>query len=267
MSNKPLALVFGGSRGIGAACVQALLRDGFDVAYTYVSKAPTAAQAPGARAYRAPTCATRPPWHRSSPTHAPTSAVRRQSWWPTPASTCRRGRSRSSATNLPTAGRGQHRRRVQRAARGGAPASSRRRRHRGADHLDGAPRGAGDGPLQRDQGRRGVHGALDVQGTGGAPGARQRRGARASGHRPLPRRQDRRSQGSLGSASVRSTASVGPRRLPTSWPSSCRARPRGSTARSFNPTVHWSDRPHYNPRRTACRSHPSAISLPHSPSC
>lgn len=36
MSNK-LAIVFGGSRGIGAACVEALARGGFDVAYTYVS--------------------------------------------------------------------------------------------------------------------------------------------------------------------------------------------------------------------------------------
>lgn len=34
MSSRPLALVFGGTRGIGAACVDALLRDGFDVAYT-----------------------------------------------------------------------------------------------------------------------------------------------------------------------------------------------------------------------------------------
>lgn len=39
MSNK-LALVFGGSRGIGAACVRALAQDGFDVAYTYVSSTP-----------------------------------------------------------------------------------------------------------------------------------------------------------------------------------------------------------------------------------
>ena len=31
MAERPLALVFGGSRGIGAACVDALLRDGFDV--------------------------------------------------------------------------------------------------------------------------------------------------------------------------------------------------------------------------------------------
>src|SRR4249920_3042770 len=31
---RPLALVFGGSRGIGAACVETLLRDGFDVAFT-----------------------------------------------------------------------------------------------------------------------------------------------------------------------------------------------------------------------------------------
>lgn len=37
MSNKT-ALIFGGSRGIGAACVQALARDGFDIAYTYVSR-------------------------------------------------------------------------------------------------------------------------------------------------------------------------------------------------------------------------------------
>ncbi|MDP1533125.1 MAG: SDR family oxidoreductase [Rubrivivax sp.] len=34
MSKRPLAIVFGGSRGIGAACVETLLRDGFDVAYT-----------------------------------------------------------------------------------------------------------------------------------------------------------------------------------------------------------------------------------------
>jgi 3-oxoacyl-[acyl-carrier protein] reductase len=51
MSSKSLALVFGGSRGIGAACVQALARDGFDVALTYVAQPPAAA--PGARAYRA----------------------------------------------------------------------------------------------------------------------------------------------------------------------------------------------------------------------
>lgn len=34
MSSRPLALVFGGTRGIGAACVDALLRDGHDVAFT-----------------------------------------------------------------------------------------------------------------------------------------------------------------------------------------------------------------------------------------
>jgi 3-oxoacyl-[acyl-carrier protein] reductase len=39
MSNK-IALVFGGTRGIGAACVHALAATGFDVAYTYVSSAP-----------------------------------------------------------------------------------------------------------------------------------------------------------------------------------------------------------------------------------
>jgi 3-oxoacyl-[acyl-carrier protein] reductase len=46
---KRLALVFGGSRGIGAACVQALAENGFDVACTYVSRKP---EAP-ARSYRA----------------------------------------------------------------------------------------------------------------------------------------------------------------------------------------------------------------------
>jgi len=38
--SKKLALVFGGTRGIGAACVQTLAANGFDVAYTYVSSAP-----------------------------------------------------------------------------------------------------------------------------------------------------------------------------------------------------------------------------------
>ncbi len=40
---NPLAIITGGSRGIGAACVQALHRDGFNVAFTYIS-APEAAQ-------------------------------------------------------------------------------------------------------------------------------------------------------------------------------------------------------------------------------
>jgi len=39
MSNK-IALVFGGTRGIGAACVRRLAQAGFDVACTYVSSAP-----------------------------------------------------------------------------------------------------------------------------------------------------------------------------------------------------------------------------------
>lgn len=39
MTSK-IALVFGGTRGIGAACVQKLAEDGYDVAYTYVSSAP-----------------------------------------------------------------------------------------------------------------------------------------------------------------------------------------------------------------------------------
>jgi 3-oxoacyl-[acyl-carrier protein] reductase len=40
MSNK-IALVFGGTRGIGAACVQKLAESGYDVAYTYVTTAPS----------------------------------------------------------------------------------------------------------------------------------------------------------------------------------------------------------------------------------
>ncbi|MCW5612162.1 MAG: SDR family oxidoreductase [Rubrivivax sp.] len=44
MSQRPLAIVFGASRGIGAACVDALLRDGYDVAGTSTKE--TAAPAP-----------------------------------------------------------------------------------------------------------------------------------------------------------------------------------------------------------------------------
>lgn len=47
--SKKLALVFGGSRGIGAATVSTLAREGLDVAYTYVSAQPQG----GAKAYRA----------------------------------------------------------------------------------------------------------------------------------------------------------------------------------------------------------------------
>ena len=39
MTNK-IALVFGGTRGIGAASVQKLAEGGYDVAYTYVTSAP-----------------------------------------------------------------------------------------------------------------------------------------------------------------------------------------------------------------------------------
>lgn len=52
MSRK-LAIVFGGSRGIGAACVEALLRDGHDVAWTHVSAREQQPAAANSRAYRA----------------------------------------------------------------------------------------------------------------------------------------------------------------------------------------------------------------------
>jgi 3-oxoacyl-[acyl-carrier protein] reductase len=45
---RPLALVFGGSRGIGAATVEALARDGHDVAFTYMATATAAPEVPGA---------------------------------------------------------------------------------------------------------------------------------------------------------------------------------------------------------------------------
>jgi 3-oxoacyl-[acyl-carrier protein] reductase len=38
--SKKIALVFGGTRGIGASCVHKLAEGGYDVAYTYVSSAP-----------------------------------------------------------------------------------------------------------------------------------------------------------------------------------------------------------------------------------
>lgn len=58
MSGK-IALIFGGTRGIGAAAVKALAEDGFDVAYTYVSTTPEAPPGtPGRtlKAYRADVC-------------------------------------------------------------------------------------------------------------------------------------------------------------------------------------------------------------------
>ena len=42
--SKKTALIFGGSRGIGAACVQSFVENGFDVAYTYVSNPPSDAE-------------------------------------------------------------------------------------------------------------------------------------------------------------------------------------------------------------------------------
>jgi 3-oxoacyl-[acyl-carrier protein] reductase len=54
MKQKQIALVFGGSRGIGAACVDALAADGFDVAYTCTSAPASPRQ--GAQRVRAYGC-------------------------------------------------------------------------------------------------------------------------------------------------------------------------------------------------------------------
>lgn len=50
---QKLAIVFGGSRGIGAASVQTLVRDGFQVAWTYVSPRPDTPNSEQVRAYKA----------------------------------------------------------------------------------------------------------------------------------------------------------------------------------------------------------------------
>lgn len=42
--SRPVAIVFGGSRGIGASCVRTLAREGYDVAFTFVSRPEEAQQ-------------------------------------------------------------------------------------------------------------------------------------------------------------------------------------------------------------------------------
>jgi len=53
--SKKTALVFGGSRGIGAACVQTFVRDDYNVAFTYVSNPPSEVPE-GVKAYRVDIC-------------------------------------------------------------------------------------------------------------------------------------------------------------------------------------------------------------------
>jgi 3-oxoacyl-[acyl-carrier protein] reductase len=50
MTERELALVFGGTRGIGAACVDALLGAGYDVAYTATREQQPLAARGGGRA-------------------------------------------------------------------------------------------------------------------------------------------------------------------------------------------------------------------------
>jgi 3-oxoacyl-[acyl-carrier protein] reductase len=54
--SKKTALVFGGSRGIGAACVDVLMENGYDVAYTYASNPGERPAARNVRAYRVEIC-------------------------------------------------------------------------------------------------------------------------------------------------------------------------------------------------------------------
>ena len=51
---QKLALIFGGSRGIGAACVRMLARDGFHVAFTYNANADQAKELAGAAMQASP---------------------------------------------------------------------------------------------------------------------------------------------------------------------------------------------------------------------
>lgn len=52
MNTNKTAIVFGGSRGIGAACVEALASEGFDVAFTTTSAQPPAAREASGRQVR-----------------------------------------------------------------------------------------------------------------------------------------------------------------------------------------------------------------------
>jgi hypothetical protein len=99
--------------------------------------------------------------------------------------------------HFPQPGRGQHRRRLQRAARGRAP-GGRRRRHRRTDDLDGASRRARTAAPTWPARRRSSRWCGRWPRRWRARRACQRRGARAGRHRPLPRRQDRRDDRPLG---------------------------------------------------------------------
>ncbi len=132
MSNK-IALVFGGTRGIGAACVQKLAESGYDVAYTYVTSAPNLPAKIGSaktKGYAVDICqpaqvaqvfadVTRD--FGSAPHCVVANAGINVP--PGPLAAVRPG-------ELPQAGGSQHRRRLQCAERGGQERGGRRQHHR-----------------------------------------------------------------------------------------------------------------------------------------
>jgi hypothetical protein len=195
MSDRPLAIVFGGSRGIGAACVQALVRDGFDVAATYVASAPEAT--PHVRAYAADV--------RDAAAVAKVFADAARDFGRAPSAVVA-----NAGINVPPGPLAQFsdesfrqlvevnivgafhvlREAARQVADGGAIVALTTSMVRHA-----VP---GGGPYTAS--KAAVEGLLRslAKEAGGAPGARQRRRAGPGRHRPVPRRQDRRGQGPLG---------------------------------------------------------------------
>jgi len=195
MMAKPLAIVFGGSRGIGAACVSALMQGGFDVASTYVSSSPGKA-GNGTRAYRA---------NIEAPEDVKAVFDKAQGDFGRPVSCV----VVNAGINVPAGplaqfDPGQFRKLVEVNIVGAFNVLAEAAR-RVADEgsiiaistslVRHAVPGTG---AYRHQGGGGVHGALDGEGALAAQGARQCGGPRTGGHRALPCRQDGRGEGAHG---------------------------------------------------------------------